>query len=894
MKILCCLLHFGYYRNFESVIRELARRGHRVHVAAERGGDDRAREHVDALAREYPAITVGTLPPREPDGFSELAQRLRLGYDYLRYLEPAYRGMPGLRMRSEDRVPVGLLRVLSLPGMRTLPARRFLRTALRGLERAIPPSTRIERYLLDERPDAVLITPLIGVAVSSQADYLATAARLGIPTGFCVWSWDNLSSKALLRDTPDRVFVWNDTQKDEAVRLHGIPAGHVVVTGAQCFDQWFDRQPSRSREQFCRDVGLPADEPYILYVGSTMVWKSPPEADFVVRWLRHIRSSPDAALRRAPVVIRPHPARLDEWTHVDTSGFERVGFSGVDVRADPKADYFDALFHSAAVVGINTSAFIEAGIVGRPVLAILADEFSGTQTGTIHFRYLTGIGGGVVQAGRAFDEHATQLADALAGRSRHEERQRRFLEAFVRPRGLDVPATPLFAAAVEALAARQGRRAPRLHAASRAARMALRTLVDVTRSGRARLLLLSKDEFTAAAIHGSPGKPLVRRLTRRAVKGLERVRGALRVRTRAVALGRRATAAAVAIMPGPRRAPARAAREAPPAGDRSGACLVVSYHYVRDPRQTRFDGLKGLSPIELDWQLSVLEHACDVLDPARFLDALDGGRPLQHASALLTFDDGLVDHYAAAFPLLCSRGLRGVFFVSPTHDGRRPRVLNVQKVQLLLASLGGERLHRELEGVTTRAGRIRRRDSGDPVLYRYDAPADRHVKQLLNYELPYEVADEVLTVLFERHIGPEAGVASELYLTDDMIREMSRAGMLFGFHTVRHRVLSRLGRAAQRAEVQGGVRWIRDLTGQATVPFCYPHGHRHAYTATTVDLVRRAGYSMAFTAIRALADPARARRFELPRYDTRDVDAVLAPQDRTVRLDVTPAPVSGV
>jgi len=35
-----------------------------------------------------------------------------------------------------------------------------------------------------------------------------------------------------------------------------------VVTGAQCFDQWFDRQPSRDRETFCRQVGLPSSPPY--------------------------------------------------------------------------------------------------------------------------------------------------------------------------------------------------------------------------------------------------------------------------------------------------------------------------------------------------------------------------------------------------------------------------------------------------------------------------------------------------------------------------------------------------------------------------------------------------------------------------------------------------------
>ena len=86
----------------------------------------------------------------------------------------------------------------------------------------------------------------------------------------CVWSWDHLSSKALIRDMPQRVFVWNDTQKTEAVRLHGVPSERVVVTGAQCYDQWFGRQPVRPRAEFCRRVGLQDDRPYLLYVCSAL------------------------------------------------------------------------------------------------------------------------------------------------------------------------------------------------------------------------------------------------------------------------------------------------------------------------------------------------------------------------------------------------------------------------------------------------------------------------------------------------------------------------------------------------------------------------------------------------------------------------------------------------
>jgi len=197
-------------------------------------------------------------------------------------------------------------------------------------------------------------------------------------------------------------------------------------------------------------------------------------------------------------------------------------------------------------------------------------------------------------------------------------------------------------------------------------------------------------------------------------------------------------------------------------------------------------------------------------------------------------------------------------------------VLNVQKVQLLLAQLG-DGFWKEVEGALAVTGPGLASEAPHASLYRYDSAAVRRVKQLLNYDLPPQIADVLLADLFHSYIGDEAGVARDLYMTPAMIREMARAGMTFGYHTRDHRVLSRLPLDEQRAQLEDGVHWIQTLTGQASVPFCYPHGHAHAYTRDTVRLVRDSGYSMAFTAVRGVSHPSTDGRFEVPRLDTRDV-----------------------
>ena len=161
------------------------------------------------------------------------------------------------------------------------------------------------------------------------------------------------------------------------------------------------------------------------------------------------------------VLVRPHPQNADQWRHADLSEYgpavvwPPAGATPSD--AESRADYFNSIVHSGAVIGINTTAEIESAIVGRSVLTILAPEFQSTQEGTLHFEHLRRANGGLVHVARTLAEHVEQLKGALCNPQADAVRCRRFIEAFVRPHGIDTPATPRVVEALEGLA-RQGRR----------------------------------------------------------------------------------------------------------------------------------------------------------------------------------------------------------------------------------------------------------------------------------------------------------------------------------------------------------------------------------------------------------------------------------------------------
>jgi hypothetical protein len=466
LRILFFVENPAAFWRYSPLVSELARRGHAVRLAFNHVPEGM----VEELTGDAPQVTYGPAPQRgELDGRRVLASAIRRIADLARYAHPRYENAQFLRHRMaaevlrelarRDLEPVGrwfarrLARRLAATSDERL-SQRVIEAAAR-LDEAIPTSRRVDRFVLEEAPDVVLVTPV--VKRTDQLEYLKSARRQRLPTGACIKSWDQLTNRGLLKFVPERVFVWNEAQRREAEELHGVPPERVVATGAQQFDEWFDRRPSVSREELMSRMGLEPADGYVLYLCSSPDITRPAKGEvaFVLRWLEAVRGSGNERLRRVAIVVRPHPnpAAVHQWRRVDLGRFgnavvwPRGGSRPVSEEA--RAEFFDSLFHSDAVVGINTTSMIEAAIVGKSVLTVLTPEFA--QESTLHFHHLLAENGGFLHVASSVEEHAGQLARVLEEDAAGAQRRRSFVEAFVRPHGLDRPATPILADAVEQL-----------------------------------------------------------------------------------------------------------------------------------------------------------------------------------------------------------------------------------------------------------------------------------------------------------------------------------------------------------------------------------------------------------------------------------------------------------
>jgi hypothetical protein len=437
---------------FVEVVLELAEQGAEVVIALPTS--ERKRSLPEAVLG-HPQIRLERYDEVEADGPARAAELLRRARDYVWYLRPEHAGAEFNRRRALDRLVEVALGRRHAPSKWRDPLlnleaepRASFEMLLAQLERRLDPDPGVVRFISSHDADVVLVTPLIRPGLH-QTEVVKAARVLGVPTGFLVYSWDSLTNKGRLHAEPDRTFAWNDVHREEAVELHGVDPESVVVVGAAQWDAFFRLTPSLTRDGLCARHGFDPRRPVILYLGSTRtVTKNEPAV--IDRWLGAVKASAGPA-GDANVLVCPHPG-LNGWEpgwadHVGSH--PGVGVSDVSVKGGQ--GLYDDLCHADAVVALNTSAELEASILGKPVHTFAAGSLAPGQQGTLHFYNVLEDRGGFVRFAADLEEHVRDLERSLVGDVDHGA-IRRFVESRVRPRGLDEPVSPILAAEIRRLA----------------------------------------------------------------------------------------------------------------------------------------------------------------------------------------------------------------------------------------------------------------------------------------------------------------------------------------------------------------------------------------------------------------------------------------------------------
>jgi len=255
--------------------------------------------------------------------------------------------------------------------------------------------------------------------------------------------------------------------------------------------------------------------------------------------------------------------------------------------------------------------------------------------------------------------------------------------------------------------------------------------------------------------------------------------------------------------------------------------------------------------------MELLRTSGSVLGLDEAVELLYSDAAMPPMPTVITFDDGFIEQFEVAFPVLRSLGLPATFFVVGSCSNDSGVVRWLDAFYALLDSCDGSEWswqpaaieHERLE-FDTRSWR------GVDAVKRVLRNAPEDVRHALIEEL-----GEILRTKLDMR-----SLSSKLYMSSGHLRALAEAGMTIGAHSMSHADLSVLSTEEVRAELAESRDFVRSLTARDRISFAYPFGGPESYTPAVVESVRRAGFLCACTAIPGVNDSVTSR-FELRRID---------------------------
>lgn len=303
---------------------------------------------------------------------------------------------------------------------------------------------------------------------------------------------------------------------------------------------------------------------------------------------------------------------------------------------------------------------------------------------------------------------------------------------------------------------------------------------------------------------------------------------------------------------------------------------IATYHYVRDTQETAFPRINALSIDAFREQLGYIsKHHTIVSANDVIATVLDPQRPLPPHPALLTFDDGYLDHFDFVFPILQEAGVSGAFF-QPTRTVTEKRVLDVNKIHFILAST--QDIGALVKSLNDIISEFRPQyDLASANYYwdkwakpgRWDPLEIIYIKRMLQKGLPCDVRSQITDLLFRKMVtNDEADFADHLYMSSGHLTKLIDGGMYVGNHSYAHNWLNSLTPEEQEEDIDRSLDFLKGL-GVVTENWmmCYPYG---GYDDALLRMLREKKCAVGLTVKSGIADLDVDDPLALPRIDTND------------------------
>ncbi len=304
--------------------------------------------------------------------------------------------------------------------------------------------------------------------------------------------------------------------------------------------------------------------------------------------------------------------------------------------------------------------------------------------------------------------------------------------------------------------------------------------------------------------------------------------------------------------------------------------MGLCYHYLRLNKQSDpFPRILGTNIDEFQNHLSMLQknyHMISLKDALSISTGEDGFNK-KNIGILITFDDGLSDHYTAA-KILSELNISAIFFI-PTCILEEKLPANPTIIHYTIAVFGIEKFLKEF-----RESLVNNKLDSKLFDLQYSKSKDNlgetisRIKSTFKYKLGYYDSRKILLDIYKNLFSSEyKNMLSTIHLTESQIREMLEMGHHVGTHTYSHISVAatELNSDDFIKEIISPKNYLEQKFNTKVNSFSYPFGGKNDCLSSSELIKKTSEYNLAFT-VEEILNTRNTSPYQLGRYQINSSD----------------------
>lgn len=274
---------------------------------------------------------------------------------------------------------------------------------------------------------------------------------------------------------------------------------------------------------------------------------------------------------------------------------------------------------------------------------------------------------------------------------------------------------------------------------------------------------------------------------------------------------------------------------------RKPSVIILRYHSVCENERSPLSYIDPGLSVTLDGFDRQMKFLREHYAPVSFEDVVEsvsGGRPLPNLAVSVTFDDGYLDNYEYAFPVMQKYGISGAFYITAGCVNRGE--------PLWTSRLRYYFMNTREQSLTLTIPQPRTLDVSSPAArhtsFAYTIATIKSAGKVKGGEIFRDVEKKLAVT--------DLDPLKKVMMTWSEIEEMGKSGQTIGAHTLTHPNLPGLPPEEADAEIAGSKTLIEEKIKLPVLHFAYPNGRGVSHFNEPVrEMVKKAGFLSSVTSI---------------------------------------------